>query len=177
MFLRWVNWRVSPGGTWGEADAGRRHQGQARSSAACRAQGLLPQPASPLPPQAAILQQTAEYIFSLEQEKTRLLQQNTQLKRFIQVVPRGWDSRGWDNPGCSGGGCHCSSLGSGWDPLHCSAREWRYFHSPGRAGSPVQPGISYLAGGEGLGSHFPLFPPIWGVGNDLVAVLVLGCPG
>lgn len=37
-------------------------------------------------PQAAILQQTAEYIFSLEQEKTRLLQQNTQLKRFIQVA-------------------------------------------------------------------------------------------
>ncbi|MXQ80766.1 hypothetical protein E5288_WYG009141 [Bos mutus] len=34
---------------------------------------------------AAILQQTAEYIFSLEQEKTRLLQQNTQLKRFIQL--------------------------------------------------------------------------------------------
>ncbi|XP_058013719.1 transcription factor AP-4 isoform X3 [Ahaetulla prasina] len=33
---------------------------------------------------AAILQQTAEYIFSLEQEKTRLLQQNAQLKRFIQ---------------------------------------------------------------------------------------------
>ncbi|KAM6957352.1 transcription factor AP-4 [Aplochiton taeniatus] len=33
---------------------------------------------------AAILQQTTEYIFSLEQEKTRLLQQNNQLKRFIQ---------------------------------------------------------------------------------------------
>ncbi|XP_072273728.1 transcription factor AP-4 isoform X1 [Pyxicephalus adspersus] len=33
---------------------------------------------------AAILQQTADYIFSLDQEKTRLLQQNTQLKRFIQ---------------------------------------------------------------------------------------------
>ncbi|XP_048870931.1 transcription factor AP-4-like [Brienomyrus brachyistius] len=33
---------------------------------------------------AAILQQTAEYIFCLEQEKTRLLQQNNQLKRFIQ---------------------------------------------------------------------------------------------
>ncbi|XP_029584767.1 transcription factor AP-4 isoform X3 [Salmo trutta] len=33
---------------------------------------------------AAILQQTAEYIFALEQEKTRLLQQNSQLKRFIQ---------------------------------------------------------------------------------------------
>lgn len=37
------------------------------------------------PLQAAILQQTAEYIFALEQEKTRLLQQNSQLKRFIQV--------------------------------------------------------------------------------------------
>ncbi|KAM6155322.1 transcription factor AP-4 isoform 2-T2 [Rhynchocyon petersi] len=35
---------------------------------------------------AAILQQTAEYIFSLEQEKTRLLQQNAQLKRFIQEL-------------------------------------------------------------------------------------------
>uniref|UniRef100_A0A5F9CFI5 Transcription factor AP-4 n=1 Tax=Oryctolagus cuniculus TaxID=9986 RepID=A0A5F9CFI5_RABIT len=48
--------------------------------------GALPRPDSvPGRPQAAILQQTAEYIFSLEQEKTRLLQQNTQLKRFIQV--------------------------------------------------------------------------------------------
>lgn len=36
--------------------------------------------------QAAILQQTAEYIFTLEQEKTRLLQQNSQLKRIIQVL-------------------------------------------------------------------------------------------
>ncbi|KAM6914190.1 transcription factor AP-4 isoform 2-T2 [Lycodopsis pacificus] len=34
---------------------------------------------------AAILQQTAEYIFTLEQEKTRLLQQNSQLKRIIQL--------------------------------------------------------------------------------------------
>ncbi|XP_061078860.1 transcription factor AP-4-like [Conger conger] len=33
---------------------------------------------------AAILQQTADYIYALEQEKTRLLQQNNQLKRFIQ---------------------------------------------------------------------------------------------
>ncbi|XP_062401890.1 transcription factor AP-4-like isoform X1 [Sardina pilchardus] len=33
---------------------------------------------------AAILQQTAEYIIALEQEKTQLLQQNNQLKRFIQ---------------------------------------------------------------------------------------------
>ncbi|XP_023804850.1 transcription factor AP-4 isoform X1 [Oryzias latipes] len=33
---------------------------------------------------AAILQQTADYIFTLEQEKTQLLAQNNQLKRFIQ---------------------------------------------------------------------------------------------
>lgn len=33
--------------------------------------------------QAAILQQTAEYIFSLEQDKTKLLQQNTTLKRIL----------------------------------------------------------------------------------------------
>lgn len=36
--------------------------------------------------QAAILQQTADYIFALEQEKTQLLAQNNQLKRFIQVA-------------------------------------------------------------------------------------------
>ncbi|KAF7653339.1 hypothetical protein LDENG_00084170 [Lucifuga dentata] len=33
---------------------------------------------------AAILQQTSDYIFTLEQEKTQLLTQNNQLKRFIQ---------------------------------------------------------------------------------------------
>ncbi|XP_074553153.1 transcription factor AP-4 isoform X2 [Halichoeres trimaculatus] len=35
---------------------------------------------------AAILQQTSDYIFTLEQEKTRLLQQNSQLKRIIQEL-------------------------------------------------------------------------------------------
>uniref|UniRef100_A0A3Q0S9R7 Transcription factor AP-4 n=1 Tax=Amphilophus citrinellus TaxID=61819 RepID=A0A3Q0S9R7_AMPCI len=35
---------------------------------------------------AAILQQTADYIFTLEQEKTQLLAQNNQLKRFIQEL-------------------------------------------------------------------------------------------
>lgn len=33
--------------------------------------------------QAAILQQTAEYIYQLEQEKTRLLSQNCHLKRLL----------------------------------------------------------------------------------------------
>ncbi|XP_032869093.1 transcription factor AP-4-like isoform X2 [Amblyraja radiata] len=34
---------------------------------------------------AAILQQTAEYIFALEEDKTRLMQQNAHLKRLVQV--------------------------------------------------------------------------------------------
>ncbi|XP_067830769.1 transcription factor AP-4-like isoform X2 [Heptranchias perlo] len=33
---------------------------------------------------AAILQQTAEYIFALEEDKTRLMQQNAHLKRLVQ---------------------------------------------------------------------------------------------
>lgn len=37
---------------------------------------------------AAILQQTAEHIFSLEQDKTRLLQQNTTLKRILSQCDR-----------------------------------------------------------------------------------------
>lgn len=48
-----------------------------------------PQTVLTFPPcslQAAILQQTADYIFALEQEKTQLLAQNNQLKRFIQVT-------------------------------------------------------------------------------------------
>ena len=38
--------------------------------------------------QAAILQQTAEHIFALEQDKTRLLQQNTTLKRILSQCDR-----------------------------------------------------------------------------------------
>ncbi|XP_035681067.1 transcription factor AP-4-like isoform X1 [Branchiostoma floridae] len=38
---------------------------------------------------AAILQQTAEYIFALEQDKTRLLHQNSQLKRALSELMEG----------------------------------------------------------------------------------------
>lgn len=41
---------------------------------------------------AAILQQTAEYIYSLEQEKTRLLSQNCQLKRHLAQSQQNPDS-------------------------------------------------------------------------------------
>merc|ERR1712038_1939024 len=44
---------------------------------------LLPQHEGEKLSKAAILQQTAEYIYSLEQEKTRLLAQNCQLKRLL----------------------------------------------------------------------------------------------
>lgn len=104
---------------------GRERAQQEGGLGGCRSFSCL---SLPLPAllQAAILQQTAEYIFSLEQEKTRLLQQNTQLKRFIQVTPacvpqgwdgRGWDRRGWDSPSWLGREHSCCSLGSGQDPL------------------------------------------------------------
>lgn len=46
---------------------------------------LLPQHEGEKLSKAAILQQTAEYIYSLEQEKTRLLAQNCQLKRLLSL--------------------------------------------------------------------------------------------
>lgn len=85
-----------------DGDAGARQGTVLWGLGRCRSLFCLSVPLPALP-QAAILQQTAEYIFSLEQEKTRLLQQNTQLKRFIQVTPacapQGWGGRGWDSPG------------------------------------------------------------------------------
>ena len=46
---------------------------------------LLPQHEGEKLSKAAILQQTAEYIYSLEQEKTRLLAQNCHLKRLLSL--------------------------------------------------------------------------------------------
>jgi len=46
---------------------------------------LLPQHEGEKLSKAAILQQTAEYTYSLEQEKTRLLAQNCQLKRLLSL--------------------------------------------------------------------------------------------
>jgi len=51
---------------------------------------------------AAILQQTAEYIYQLEQEKTRLLSQNSQLKRLYSLSQQGLTSPG--SGGQPGGG-------------------------------------------------------------------------
>lgn len=46
--------------------------------------------------QAAILQQTAEYIFTLEEDKTKLLQQNTALKRLLDASDSFEDRKGHD---------------------------------------------------------------------------------
>lgn len=127
----------------------------------------------PALPQAAILQQTAEYIFSLEQEKTRLLQQNTQLKRFIQVAPAcaRQGREGMGQSWLAGEGTLLLFLGVRVRPS--SLRSWgmetfRTLLAGQR--SPVQRSIPYLAGGEGLGSHFP-----FGVsGCGLVAAPALG---
>ncbi|XP_054713024.1 transcription factor AP-4-like [Uloborus diversus] len=43
---------------------------------------------------AAILQNTADYIYSLEQENARLLEQNSQLKRRVLNIPSNHDSDG-----------------------------------------------------------------------------------
>ena len=54
--------------------------------------------------QAAILQQTAEYIYQLEQEKTRLLSQNSQLKRLYSLSQQGLTSPGGGGNSVGGGG-------------------------------------------------------------------------
>lgn len=58
------------------------------------------------------MQQTADYIFTLEQEKTQLLAQNNQLKRFIQVTT-----------------CLTVSLCPRVSPSHCLLMVWTGFPS------------------------------------------------
>merc|ERR1712018_759906 len=53
---------------------------------------LLPRHEGEKLSKAAILQQTAEYIYQLEQEKTRLLSQNSQLKRLYSLSQQGLSS-------------------------------------------------------------------------------------
>jgi len=53
---------------------------------------------------AAILQQIAEYIYQLEQEKTRLLSQNSQLKRLYSLSQQGLTSPGGGGNSVGGGG-------------------------------------------------------------------------
>jgi len=65
------------------ANSNERRRMQSINSGFSSLRTLLPHHEGEKLSKAAILQQTAEYIYSLEQEKTRLLSQNCQLKRLL----------------------------------------------------------------------------------------------
>lgn len=65
------------------ANSNERRRMQSINSGFASLRTLLPHHEGEKLSKAAILQQTAEYIYSLEQEKTRLLSQNCQLKRLL----------------------------------------------------------------------------------------------
>lgn len=65
------------------ANSNERRRMQSINAGFSSLRSLLPHHEGEKLSKAAILQQTAEYIYSLEQEKTRLLSQNCQLKRLL----------------------------------------------------------------------------------------------
>lgn len=65
------------------ANSNERRRMQSINNGFQSLRSLLPHHEGEKLSKAAILQQTAEYIYSLEQEKTRLLSQNCQLKRLV----------------------------------------------------------------------------------------------
>ncbi|XP_018336294.1 transcription factor AP-4 [Agrilus planipennis] len=65
------------------ANSNERRRMQSINAGFQSLRSLLPHHEGEKLSKAAILQQTAEYIYSLEQEKTRLLSQNCQLKRLV----------------------------------------------------------------------------------------------
>ncbi|KAK3738171.1 hypothetical protein QZH41_019672, partial [Actinostola sp. cb2023] len=70
------------------ANSNERRRMQSINSGFQALRTLIPNAEGEKLSKAAILQQTAEYIFSLEQDKTRLLQQNTTLKRILSHCER-----------------------------------------------------------------------------------------
>jgi len=65
------------------ANSNERRRMQSINSGFANLRTLLPHHEGEKLSKASILQQTADYIYSLEQEKTRLLSQNCQLKRLL----------------------------------------------------------------------------------------------
>uniref|UniRef100_A0AAV2LKS3 BHLH domain-containing protein n=1 Tax=Knipowitschia caucasica TaxID=637954 RepID=A0AAV2LKS3_KNICA len=66
------------------ANSNERRRMQSINAGFHSLKSLLPHADGEKLSKAAILQQTADYIYALEQEKTQLLAQNNQLKRFLQ---------------------------------------------------------------------------------------------
>ncbi|XP_037071499.1 transcription factor AP-4-like [Pollicipes pollicipes] len=74
------------------ANSNERRRMQSINAGFQTLRALLPQHEGEKLSKAAILQQTSDFIYSLEQEKTRLLTQNCQLKRLLGQQQQGADS-------------------------------------------------------------------------------------
>ncbi|CAL4064256.1 unnamed protein product [Meganyctiphanes norvegica] len=88
------------------ANSNERRRMQSINAGFASLKTLLPHHEGEKLSKAAILQQTAEYIYQLEQEKTRLLSQNCQLKRLVNQQQHHADNEG-GSP--SGGDSPCRS--------------------------------------------------------------------
>ncbi|KAL0111403.1 hypothetical protein PUN28_012946 [Cardiocondyla obscurior] len=73
------------------ANSNERRRMQSINAGFQSLRSLLPHHEGEKLSKAAILQQTAEYIYQLEQEKTQLLSQNSQLKRLVNHQHEGGD--------------------------------------------------------------------------------------
>lgn len=76
------------------ANSNERRRMQSINAGFASLKTLLPHHEGEKLSKAAILQQTAEYIYQLEQEKTRLLSQNCQLKRLLNQQQHHADAEG-----------------------------------------------------------------------------------
>lgn len=76
------------------ANSNERRRMQSINAGFASLKTLLPHHEGEKLSKAAILQQTAEYIYQLEQEKTRLLSQNCQLKRLLNHQQHHADAEG-----------------------------------------------------------------------------------
>ncbi|XP_076053924.1 transcription factor cropped isoform X2 [Oratosquilla oratoria] len=76
------------------ANSNERRRMQSINAGFASLKTLLPHHEGEKLSKAAILQQTAEYIYQLEQEKTRLLSQNCQLKRLLNQQQHHQDAEG-----------------------------------------------------------------------------------
>lgn len=91
------------------ANSNERRRMQSINAGFASLKTLLPHHEGEKLSKAAILQQTAEYIYQLEQEKTRLLSQNCQLKRLLNHQQHHADAEG--SP--AGGESPCDDGSSG----------------------------------------------------------------
>ncbi|XP_069955178.1 helix-loop-helix protein 11 [Cherax quadricarinatus] len=100
------------------ANSNERRRMQSINAGFASLKTLLPHHEGEKLSKAAILQQTAEYIYQLEQEKTRLLSQNCQLKRHLNQQQHHADVEG--SP--TGGESPCDDGGSSGEAVVVSTQ-------------------------------------------------------